>query len=154
MRLSSHSRLLVVERVPAVREQRLVRVHAAAVDAEDRLGHERRVQAVSVRHVLHDEAERADVVRGDQRVVVAEVDFVLARRHLVMRRLDVKSHLLERQHDLAADVLAEIDRRQIEVAAGVVRLGRRLAVRTALEQEELGLGPGVHREALARAPAR
>ena len=86
-----------------------------------------------LRHVLHHEAERADVVGGDQRVVVAEIDLVLAGRDLVVRGLDVKAHLLERQDDLAADVLAEIDRRQIEVAARVVRLGRRLAGRRGAE---------------------
>ena len=64
---------------------------------------------------------------------------MLPRRHFVMRRLDVKSHLLERQDDLAADVLAEIDRREVEVAARVVRFGGRLAVGASLEQEELGL---------------
>ena len=128
--------------------ERLVRVHAAAVDAEDRLRHEGRVQAVAIRHVLHDEAEGADVVRRRQRIVIAEVDLVLARRDLVMRGLDVKSHLLEREDDFAADVFAEIDRRQVEIAAGVVRLGRRLAVAAPLEQEELRLGSRLHREAL------
>ena len=50
--------------MPSSREQRLVRVHARAVHAVDRLRHERRVQAVLLRHVLDDEAERADVVGG------------------------------------------------------------------------------------------
>ena len=123
-----------------------MRVHARAVQAEDRLRHERRVQIVSQRDVLHDEAERAHVVRRRQHVVVAEIDLVLAGRDFVMRGLDVESHLLEREDDLAAHILAEIDRREIEVAGGVVGLGRRLAV-AALKQEELGLGPGLHREA-------
>ena len=63
-----------------------------------------------------------------------------------MRRLDLEAHRLEREHDLPPDVLAEIDGREIEVAGGVVGLGGGLAV-TRLEQEELGLGAGVHREA-------
>ena len=83
-----------------------MRVHAGTVDAIDGLGHERRVQAVSDRHVLHDETKRADVVGGRQHIVVAEVDFVLAGRHLVVRRFDVKAHGLEREHDLAPHVLA------------------------------------------------
>jgi hypothetical protein len=115
-------------------------VHARAVDAEDRLGHERRVQAVLHRHVLHDEAERADVVGRRQHVVVAEVDLVLARRHLVVGGLHVEAHRLEREHDLPAHVLALVDRREVEVPARVVRLGGGLAV-AALEQEELASGP-------------
>ena len=104
-----------------------MRVHPGAVDPEYRLRHERRVQAVAVGHVLHDEAERADVVRRDQGIVVAEIDFVLARGDLVVRGLDVKAHLLESEHDLTADVFTQVDRRQVEVAARVVRFGRRLA---------------------------
>ena len=126
-----------------------MRVHAGAVDAVDRLGHERRVQPVRDRDVLHHEPERADVVRRRQHIVVAEVDFVLARRDLVVRRLDVEAHRLEREHDLAADVLAHVDRAQIEVAGGVVRFGGRNAV-LGLKEEELRLGPGVHRVALRR----
>ena len=37
--------------------------------------------------------------------------------------------------------------REVEVAARVVRLGRRLAALAALEEKEFGLGPGAHREA-------
>ena len=139
--------LLVEEQVLAAGEERLVRVHAAAVDPEDRLRHERRVKAVAAGDVLHDEAERAHVVRRHDRVVVPEVDLVLARRDLVMRRFDVEPHLLERQDDLAPHVLAEIDRGQVEVAAGIVRFGGRLAVGAAMKQEELRLGPGAHDEA-------
>ena len=130
-------------------EQRHVRVHARAVDAVDRLGHERRVQAVPDRHVLHDEPERADVVRRRQHIVVAEVDLVLAGRHLVVRRFDVKAHGFEREHDLAPHVLAHVHGAQVEIAGGVVRFGRRDAV-PGLKQEELGLGPGLHRVAPGR----
>ena len=87
-------------------------VHAAAVDAENRLRHERRVQAVAIGDVLHHEPERAHVIRRDQRIVVTEIDLVLAWSHFMMCSLDMKPHLLERKDDLAADVLAQIDRRQ------------------------------------------
>ena len=146
VRLSSNGPSGVVERVHAVAQQRLVRVHAGAIDAEDRLGHERRVHAVAPCDVLDDEPEGADVVGRGQHVVVPEVDLVLAPGRLVMRGLDLEPHLLEHQHDLATDVLALIHRREVEVARRVVRLGRRLVV-SRLEQEELGLGPGTHGEA-------
>jgi hypothetical protein len=104
-------------------------------------------QAEPLRHRLHHEPERGDVVRRRQRVRVAEVDLVLPVRHLVVRRLDLEPHLLEVVHDPAPRILAEIDRREIEVGADVVRLGGRLAVRPPLEHEELGFHPRVHREA-------
>ena len=81
-------------------------------------------------------------------VVVAEVDLVLSRRHLVVRRLDLEPHVLESEDDLPPDLLALIDRCEIEVAAGIVRSGQRLTV-SGLEEEELRLGSGHHLEAHA-----
>ena len=78
---------------------------------------------------------------------------MLAGRYLVMRRLDVHAHLLEREDDLAADVLAEIDRRKVEVAGRVVGFDGRPSV-AAQEQEELGLRPGLHRQAAIGGHAR
>ena len=99
--------------------------------------------------VLDDEAERADVVGGDQHVVLAEVDLVLAGGDLVVRRLDVDADRLERQDDLPAHVLAEVDGREVEIAGGVVRVGGGLAV-ARLEEEELRLRSAVHRVAGGR----
>ena len=132
-------------------DQRLQQVQARAVPAVDRLGHEGGVQAVLLGDVLDDEAERADVVGGDQHVVLAEVDLVLAGGDLVVRRLDVDADRLERQDDLPPHVLAEVDGREVEVAGRVVRLGRGLAV-AGLEEEELRLRAAVHRVAGSRRP--
>jgi len=59
------------------------------------------VQTVIERHLLDHEAEGGDVVGAGHRLAVLEVDLVLARNHLVMRRLDLESHGL--QHDLMSD---------------------------------------------------
>jgi hypothetical protein len=141
-----HVVLRIEERVLAVLEERLMRVHPRAVDAEDRLRHEGGVQVVVERDVLDDEAAGADVVRRHQHIVVMKIDLVLARGDLVMRGLDVHAHLLEGDDDFAPDVFAEIHRREIEVTRLVVRFGGRLAV-AAQEQEELGFGSRHHREA-------
>ena len=106
-------------------------VHAGAGDAEDRLRHERGVQVVVQRDVLHDEAARADVVGRRQHVVIVKIDLVLAGRHFVMRGFDVDAHLLEGDDDVAADVFAEIDGREIEIAGAIVRFGGGPAVAAA-----------------------
>jgi hypothetical protein len=124
-----------------------MRVHAAPVLSEDRLGHERRDQSELPRHVLHHEAERRDVVRSLERVRIPEVDLVLSVRHLVMRGLDLEPHPLEHVHHRAPSVLAQVRWREVEVAADVVRDRRRLALRARLEHEELGLHSGIHRVA-------
>src|SRR4029450_7618903 len=85
------------------------------------------------------------VVGGGEDVVVTEINLVLARRDFMVRRFDVKSHLLECKHDLAADVFAQVDGREVEIASGVMRLGGRLAV-APLKQEELRLRSGFHAE--------
>ena len=91
--------------------------------------------------------ERDQVVGRGQRVGVAEVDLVLADRDLVVRRLQVEAHLLQRQLDVAAAVLAAVDRGHVEVGRGVVRVDGRVAVGVQPEQEELGLRADLHRVA-------
>ena len=88
-------RLGVPEGVGAVPEQRLMRMHAAAVLPVDGLGHERREEAELGRHVLHDEPERRDVVGGLQRIGVPEIDLMLAVRDFVVRRLHFEPHALQ-----------------------------------------------------------
>ena len=42
---------------------------------------------------------------------------MLTWRNLVVRRFDVKTHLLEHEDDFAGDILSQIARGQVEVAA-------------------------------------
>ena len=125
--------LLVGDRV-----ERLVGVHPGAVDPVDRLGHERRVQAVLLGDRLERELERDRVVGGRERVAVLEVDLVLPDRDLVVGRLDPDPERLEGVDHVLADLLGEVGR-EVEVAGLVV--GQRLdpAVVAAPEQEELQL---------------
>ena len=129
----------VVERVDVALEQREVRVHARAVRAGDGLGHERRVHAEVARDLLHDDPERHDVVGHRERVGVAQVDLVLARRVLVVAVLARDAHRLEREDGLAAQAARHVHLGEVEVAGAVERLGR---VGRA-EVEELHLGAGV-----------
>jgi len=116
--------VLVVEGVLAVLEQREVRVHARAVDARDRLGHERRVEVVLCGDGADDGAEGADVVRRRERVVVFEVDLVLAPGNLVVARFDLEAHILEAVDDVTSNVAREVFRCEVEIAAVVARLRR------------------------------
>ena len=77
------------------------------------------------RHLLHHEAERRDVVGRAQCVGITEVDLVLAVRDLVMRRLHLETQLLERIHDRASRILAQVHRREVEVAPDIVCVGCR-----------------------------
>ena len=97
-------------------------VHAAAVLAEERLGHEGGVAAVLVRDLLHDRAVGHDVVGHLQAVGEAHVDLVLGRPDLVVRVLDLDAHLLERHDRVAAEVARLVERGQVEVPALVEHL--------------------------------
>ena len=136
--------VLVVEGVLAVLEQRHVGVHPRAVDPRDGFGHERRVEFVFGRDGADDRPERRDVVGRRDRVVVGEVDLVLAAGDLVVGGLDLEAHALEPEDDVPADVLGEVLRREVEVATRVVGLRRRPPVLVLLEEEELGFGGEVH----------
>ena len=129
--------------LPAL-EERLVRVHAGAVLAVNRLGHEGGEEAVAVRDVADDEPERRQVVRRLERRRVAEIDFVLSRGDFVVARLHLEPHRDQVPDDEAPDLLGPVHGRLVEIAAVVVRLGGRLAARIQLENEELRFGPGHH----------
>ena len=136
-----YSVLRVEELVAAVLEERHVRVHARAVLAEQRLRHERRVDAVLRGDLLDDQPVGDRVVGHVERVVVAHVDLVLRRRDLVVVVLDRDPGLLERLDRLVAQLGRGVERGHREVAALVERL-RALA---RLEEEVLELGADVER---------
>src|SRR3954465_13329137 len=113
----------VVERVPAVPGQCLVAVHPRPVLAIKRLRHERRVPPVLHRVLLDHDPVRHAVVGHRERILVAHVHLVLGRADLVVGVLAVDAGLLEPRDRLAAHVGAGVERRQVEVAAFVQRLG-------------------------------
>ncbi len=119
----------------------MMRVHPRAVLAEQRLRHERRVVAVLLRDLLHDEPVREHVVGHVERVREADVDLVLGRADLVVVVLDRDAHRLERADRVAAHTGGGVERRLREVAALVEGL-RPLLV---LEEEVLRLGADVER---------
>ena len=135
------SSLAVEELVAAVVEERHVRVHARAVLAEERLRHERRVDAVLRRDLLDDQPVGDRLVGHVERRGVAHVDLVLRRRHLVVVVLDPDPDRLERLDRLVAQLGGGVERGHREVAALVERL-RALVV---LEEEVLELGTDVER---------
>ncbi len=94
-----------------------MRVHAAAVVAEEWLGHERRRVPVLVADVLDDVLVDEDLVRHVHERVEAHVDLGLTGgADLVVMHLDRDARIYEREHDLAAQVLQLVDRRRREVA--------------------------------------
>ena len=131
----------VEEGVLAVREERLVRVHARPVLAEDRLRHEGRVVAGLLGDLLDDEPVRDRVVGHRERVGELHVDLVLRGADLVVDVLDRDPHRLERADGVMAKVAGRVHRRHGEVAALVERLGAVVG----LEEEVLELGPDVER---------
>ena len=114
--------LRVEELVAAALEQRHVGVHARAVLAEERLRHEGRVVAVPGGDLLDDEPVRHRLVGHRERVVVAHVDLVLRRRHLVVVVLDLDPDRLERLDRVVAHLGRRVLRGHREVAALVERL--------------------------------
>jgi hypothetical protein len=130
----------VEEGVLVALEQRQVGVHPAARLVAERLGHEGRVHALAERDLLDDVPGGEDVVGGGQRVGVAQVDLLLAGGDLVVAELHRDAHPLQHGDRVAAEVLADAVRRQVEVAGAVDRHRHLAAAGQPLEQEELDLG--------------
>src|SRR5664280_461320 len=129
----------VEEAVSLAAEEGLMDMHARAVLAKDRLGHEGRVTTVLGRDLLHDKTVGEGGVGHRQRVGVAHVDLVLGGPDLVVRVLDLNSHSLQRPGGLSAELGGGVHGRLHEVAALVERFGA-LGV---LEEEVLELGADV-----------
>jgi hypothetical protein len=140
----------LVEGVLVALEKRDVGVHARAGVFGEGLGHERRPDALFHRDFLHHEAEAHDVVRGGQRVGVAQVDLLLARCALVVAVLDGDPHRLEHRDRLAAEVVRERVRCVVVIAARVDRDRDGADLWTLADQEELDLRVRVEGEAHVR----
>ncbi len=98
--------------------QRLVYVHAAAVVADQRLGHEGRGLAVAVGDVVDHVLEYQQLVGLAGQAVEAGADLALpGGRHLVVMDFGDDAHLLQRQAHGRADVLQAVYRGHREVAA-------------------------------------
>ncbi len=122
-------------------------VHAAPVDAFDRLGHERRDVAEAAGNVANHELEGGEIVGRGERIGVPEVDLMLAGRHFVMGRLHLEAHFDQLLHNDSPDLLAPVERTQVEVGGRIVGDGGRRSVRRLLEHEELGFAAGHHGKA-------
>ena len=106
----------------AVIPQTLVAVHAAAVVAEERLGHEGHGLAVLVGHVADDVLVQHHVVGALDQGVEALIDLALAAGgDFVVVALDVEAALDHGLHHFAAQVLVVIGGRHREVAFLVAR---------------------------------
>ena len=109
----------IEEGVLAALEQGLVHVHAAAVLAEDGLGHEGGVDAVLSGDLLDRGAIGHDHVGHEQGLLVFKVDLMLGGRNLMMAVLDRDAHLLESKDGVPSNVRAPVDRQAVKVAAAV-----------------------------------
>jgi hypothetical protein len=124
-----------------VPEQGLMHMHAAAVDAEDGLGHERGVASVPGRDLLADDAVGDGHVGHLEGFLVPQVDLVLAAGDLMMAVFDLDAHVLERADDLAPELDPQVHVGGVEIAPDI-QAGR-LPVRR--EQEELQFRPEIKR---------
>ena len=122
-------------------------MHAGAGVLGEGLGHERGPDALLDRDFLHHQAEAHDVVRGGQRVGVAQVDLLLAGRALVVAVLHGDAHRLEHRDRGAAEVVRDAVRRVVVVAAGVDRDRDGADLGLVAQQEELDLRVRVEGEA-------
>ena len=97
--------------------QRLMGVHAAAVVAKNRLGHEGNGFALAVGHVLHDIFVEQHLVRRPHQRVELQINFRLAAGgHFVMMALHLHAAILHGEHHLGAQVLIVVGGRHGKVA--------------------------------------
>ena len=119
---------VALKQVFAVADKRHIYMQAVAAAIGQGLGHKAGVQAVAAGNGFDSTFKSVQIVGGLQRRGVAEADLVLARAALVVAVLGLQAHLLDGQADVAADVLALVQRRDVKIAAVVQRNVRRIAI--------------------------
>jgi len=103
-------------------------MHAGAVVAEDRLGHEGHGHAVALGYVFTNVLIPGQPVRHLHQALKAHVDFGLARGgHFMVLLLDPDADLLHLQHHLSADILQRVGGRYGEIALLITRLVAQIA---------------------------
>ena len=86
------------------------------------------------------------MVGRPQRIVVLEVNLVLAGGNFVMRSLHLHPHRFQRNHHVASNLRREV-RGEVEIAALIVGHREHVARVVHLQQEELQLRPGIEDKA-------
>ena len=118
-------------------------MHTGTALAIDRLWHKRRAQAVGIGCRFYHHLKGEDVVCRRERFAVFKVDLVLCDRHLMVGSLNLKSHVLEGQANIAAAALTQIGRPHIKITRRVMSDGGGMAILVGVEQEEFALRPHV-----------
>ena len=118
-------------------------MQSRAADFGDRLGHEGRVHAITASDGFDGLFERHQAISRSNRFIKAEVDFMLARCHLVMRGLDFKAHFLQGQDDFAPDIFTLAERFEVEIRACVIGQGGGIALVIVVEQEKFAFRANV-----------
>ena len=119
--------------------KRAIGMHPGSVDSGDGFRHERREIAVLPRDNLDDLLEGLHVVAGLEDVGEAEIDFLLASRHLVMGSLNHEAELLEFHRDIPTNRRGPVHRGQIEIGSAVDWFEGRRPFLVQLEEEEFRL---------------
>ena len=120
-----------------------IRMHTAAVDAVNRLGHKGCVESVLRSVSLNNVLKSHNSVGGKKSVAELEVNFVLSFSNLMVRRLNSIAHILKRKADITAAVFAVVNRVKVKISRLVARFNSRLAVLVKLEKEEFTFGTDV-----------
>ena len=116
-------------------------MHTGTVYAEFRLGHKSGMQSVPAGDRLDRQLKGHDVIGSGQRLVIAEVNLVLGRRHLMVGSLDLEPHFLQCQHHIPPCIFSEIHRPQIEIAGLLMGDRRRHRIFIRIKKKKLTLRP-------------
>ena len=98
-------------------------MHAAAIDAKNRLGHEGSIDTVLEGDFLNYQAVGHHTISHGQGIGVSHIYLVLAGGNLVVGVLNTDAHLLQGEHRLSSQVSSGVQRSHIKVASNIHGLG-------------------------------
>ena len=111
-------------------------MHSRTADTLLGLRHKACEKSVPFGNCSNSQLKSHDIVRRGQCLVIFKVDLMLSRCHLVMGRLNLKSHILQSQHHISSCILPQIHRTQVKISRLFMSDGSRLAVVILMQQKK------------------
>ena len=93
LHLSLSLSLLIIERISITVEQRLMTMHAGAINPKERFRHKGCMQTMLTSNRFNNQLERLNLVGSLNCIRIFKVNFMLAWSNFVMRSFNLKSHL-------------------------------------------------------------
>ena len=130
---------VIGKHIHSVSVQSHIQMHTGTIGSQIRLWHKCCMKSMPLGDGLNYQLKCHDIICCSKSFVIAEHDFVLSRCSLMVRCLNLKSHIFQSQHHVTSCIFAKVQRSQIKIAGILMCPGCRLSVLICFKQKKFAL---------------